>query len=129
MTNECDNDNKDNKDNKSTSQKTYYQKNKDRLKAYTSEYRSKNRDRVNAYRMNHYWRNKAKTTEISHLTESQRTIFFNLRRINKMKNNGKTWAEIALTIGMHRDTLMRALRAGVFDYEKKYILKLKELKQ
>lgn len=110
--------------------KNYREKNRKWLNIYRREYYQKNKDKVKVWNKKHYEKRKRKREiEISHLTESQRTIFFNLRRINKMKNNGHTWNEIANVLEMHRDTLMRALRSGVFEYEKKYILKLKEVKQ
>lgn len=109
----------------------YQKNNRPRLNKYRVEYyhKNKDRDRDKINERNRTYRAKKKNALIAKLTRSQRLIFDNLKTINHMKNNGKTWDEIALEIGLHRDTLMRALRSGVFSYEKKYILKLKELKK
>lgn len=123
-------------------QREYRKKNKHKYKAYYKAYREQNKDKIKEAHKAYRKRNKEKLNErnrtyrahkknaiLENLTPSQRLIFDNIKTINHMKNNGKTWDAIASELGMHRDTLMRALRAGVFDYEKKYILKLKELKK
>jgi hypothetical protein len=95
--------------------KNYLKKSKSKTPSLNTLPRTIEAKLINQSKKEHSINKKVVKNKVKNLTKSQTAIYRNLLLINEMKNNDHTWDDIAEELGMHRDTLMKALISGVFE--------------